>query len=131
MRSRIWLVFTYMDGELMVTTPRRHRIVAAAAAAVCMAATLSGCSSNANSTPDPKATGPLNVWVRGAGDSSKAYQAIFDKFTSVERERGLPVRGFGLGLHLVSLVARAHRGTVSVRDREGGGSVFAIELPLC
>ena len=41
--------------------------------------------------PDPKATGPLNVWVRGAGDSSKAYQAIFDKFTAAT---GIPIVPF-------------------------------------
>jgi multiple sugar transport system substrate-binding protein len=80
-----------MNGELMVTTPRRHRIIAAAAAAVCIAATLSGCSSGANSAPGPEATGPLNVWVRGAGDSAKAYQAIFDKFTAAT---GIPIVPF-------------------------------------
>src|ERR1700730_11904556 len=72
----------------MVTTPWRQRMVAAAAA-ICTAAALSGCSTSGAATP--AATGPLNVWVRGAGDSAKAYQAIFDKFTTVT---GIPITPF-------------------------------------
>jgi multiple sugar transport system substrate-binding protein len=41
-----------------------------------------GCSSATPTAPEAEATGPLNVWVRGAGDSLKAYQAIFDQFTA-------------------------------------------------
>jgi multiple sugar transport system substrate-binding protein len=82
-----------MTEETMVTTPWRHRISAATAAAVCAAVALSGCSTTTTTTgaATPEATGPLNVWVRGAGDSAKAYQAIFDKFTAAT---GIPITPF-------------------------------------
>jgi multiple sugar transport system substrate-binding protein len=62
------------------------------------AMTLSGCSTSSSSSgsgggggsngaalPQSKnahATGDLTVWIRGAGDSPKAYQKIFDAFTA-------------------------------------------------
>ncbi|MFD0631448.1 ABC transporter substrate-binding protein [Catenulispora yoronensis] len=39
-------------------------------------------SSGAATSKNAKAAGPLNVWIRGAGDSPKAYQKIFDAFTA-------------------------------------------------
>jgi multiple sugar transport system substrate-binding protein len=63
--------------------PWRHRVLAAAAAGLCAATALTGCSKNGDNGNQPEAepSGPINVWVRGAGDSVKAYQAIFDAFT--------------------------------------------------
>src|SRR5690242_7044601 len=60
----------------------RHRALAAAAAGVCVATALTGCSKSGNGNqPEAEPSGPINVWVRGAGDSVKAYQTIFDAFT--------------------------------------------------
>jgi Maltose-binding periplasmic proteins/domains len=60
----------------------RHRALAAAAAGVCAATALTGCSkSGSDNQPEAEPSGPINVWVRGAGDSVKAYQTIFDAFT--------------------------------------------------
>lgn len=75
-------------------------------------------------------TAHIEVLDRGPGVPDDMKAAIFQKFATVEKARGLPTRGYGLGLHLVELVARAHEGAVAVRDREGGGSVFALQLPL-
>jgi multiple sugar transport system substrate-binding protein len=57
---------------------------------LCASAALTGCSTKSASggsdqVPESKnahATGALKVWVRGAGDSPKAYQKIFDAFTA-------------------------------------------------
>ncbi len=38
-------------------------------------------------------------------------------------------RGLGLGLSVVKAVAEAHGGRVAVEAREGGGSVFSVEIP--
>jgi signal transduction histidine kinase len=38
--------------------------------------------------------------------------------------------GFGLGLSIVTAIARGHGGDVSVRDSPGGGAHFTISLPL-
>jgi multiple sugar transport system substrate-binding protein len=55
--------------------------------------TLSACgnSSSAPSDPNAAATGPLTVWVRGSGDSLKAYQKIFDAFTA---KTGIQIKPF-------------------------------------
>ena len=56
----------------------------------------------------------LEPFVRGGGRVADAH--------------GRP-SGSGLGLSLVRSVARTHGGDVSVRAREGGGLVVAVELP--
>ncbi len=69
----------------MALTAARHRVWAAVAAAICTTTALTACSSGAGgggSTPAADASGALKVWARAAGDSPKAYQAIFDAFTA-------------------------------------------------
>jgi multiple sugar transport system substrate-binding protein len=57
------------------------------------AVSLSACgsSSSTGSDPNANATGPLTVWVRGSGDSLKAYQKIFDAFTA---KTGIQIKPF-------------------------------------
>jgi multiple sugar transport system substrate-binding protein len=73
--------------------PSRARRRATAAAAIGLAAStavLAGCGSSkpasaAAALPVSKnahVAGDLNVWIRAAGDSPKAYQKIFDAFTA-------------------------------------------------
>lgn len=72
----------------------------------------------------------LAVEDRGPGVPDPLKGVLFQKFGSVEARSGGARRGHGLGLHLVKLVASAHGGAVSVRDRDGGGTTFAMRLPL-
>jgi len=65
----------------------------------------------------------------GPGVPDGLKGSLFEKFGSLEVKRGEERRGFGLGLHLVKLVATGHGGAASVRDRPGGGSIFRIQLP--
>lgn len=72
----------------------RAMLAALAGCALAGTAALSGCSASSTagggsgggaSLPQSKnahATGDLTVWIRGAGDSPKAYQKIFDAFTA-------------------------------------------------
>jgi signal transduction histidine kinase len=71
----------------------------------------------------------VEIADRGAGVPEAFKAELFKKFGSVEAARGDVRRGFGLGLHLVSLVASAHGGRAFVRDREGGGTIFGLFLP--
>lgn len=72
----------------------------------------------------------LEVADRGPGIADSTKVMLFKKFASVDARRsGDRRRGFGLGLHLVKLVANAHEGDVFIRDHEGGGSIFGVSFP--
>lgn len=66
----------------------------------------------------------LQVCDNGPGISEADREKIFEPFYTTRSN------GTGLGLAVVSSVARGHGGRVEVHDREGGGTVFAIVLPL-
>ncbi|HEV2376291.1 MAG TPA: extracellular solute-binding protein [Streptosporangiaceae bacterium] len=66
---------------------RRRGARASLALAVAAAAAVAGCATGSAAT----ASGPLQVWVRGATDSAKAYQAIFSAFT---KKTGIKVSMF-------------------------------------
>ena len=71
----------------------------------------------------------IEVADRGVGISDEMKHRLFEKFGSLEVARGESRRGIGLGLYLVRLVAAAHGGRAVVRDREGGGTAFALVFP--
>lgn len=76
----------------MIRTAPRSRVAAALVAAALAAPVLAACSSGNGPAPAASdAPGPLNVWVRGANDSPKAYQAIFDAFT---KKTGIQIKTF-------------------------------------
>jgi two-component system sensor histidine kinase MprB len=54
-------------------------------------------------------------------------ERIFHRFHRLDSAR--PVPGSGLGLAIVYQTAAAHRGTVTVEPREGGGNLFRLRLP--
>lgn len=60
----------------------------------------------------------------GPGIDPKDRERIFEPFYTTR------TNGTGLGLAVVASVARGHGGHVEARDRDGGGTVFAIVLPL-
>jgi multiple sugar transport system substrate-binding protein len=75
----------------MSTRHNRHprRVAALAAALVTASLALTACGGSGSGSG--KASGPLKVWVRGAGDSQKAYQMVFDGYT---RKTGVKVELF-------------------------------------
>lgn len=87
---------------------RRGRIRTAGLLALVLAAGVTaGCASSGGSAA--AATGPLEVWVRGSGDSMKAYQDIFAAFT---RQTGIKVNVFSTLTDFetkLSAAATAHR----------------------
>src|SRR3989440_6303071 len=81
-----------MNGGMMARTAASARVAAALLAAALAAPTLVGCSSGNGPGPaSADASGPLRVWARGANDSPKAYQAIFDAFT---KKTGIKIEPF-------------------------------------
>ena len=51
-------------------------------------------------------------------------------FRRYGRRVGARTDSTGLGLFIVKTIVEAHGGTVEVRARPEGGSVFAVSLPL-
>jgi signal transduction histidine kinase len=68
----------------------------------------------------------ITVSDNGPGVPAEIRRHIFDPFFS-GREAG---RGLGFGLSKCWRIVTEHGGTVTAADGEGGGAVFAIEMPL-
>lgn len=65
----------------------------------------------------------IEIADRGKGVAEGDADKIFDPFFS-KRERGL-----GLGLALCKRIVEEHKGEISARPRQGGGTVFEVVLP--
>jgi PAS domain S-box-containing protein len=75
--------------------------------------------------------GIIEVRDDGAGLSESLIARIFEPLVQDERTIHRSRGGLGLGLPLVKGLVELHGGTVSASsDGPGGGSVFAIRLPL-
>jgi len=68
----------------------------------------------------------LQVLDRGPGFSEEEMKNVFNKFF---RAGSSKTGGLGLGLSIVKGFTEAHKGFVSVENREGGGAVFTIVIP--
>ena len=65
---------------------------------------------------------------RGSGVPSSERERVFEPF--YRRASGAPdVGGAGLGLSIARGIAEAQGGSVTLSDREGGGSVFTLSVP--
>jgi signal transduction histidine kinase len=72
----------------------------------------------------------VQVLDKGTGVPRGCEAKIFEKFYRAHDSLGSGVQGSGLGLTLARQIARAHGGDVVYQPREGGGSCFALRLPL-
>ncbi|MCZ7010079.1 ATP-binding protein, partial [Salmonella enterica] len=66
---------------------------------------------------------------RGPGVPDYALPRVFERFFSLPRPEG-GSRSSGLGLPFVAEVAALHGGSAGLRNREGGGAVAELHLPL-
>lgn len=72
----------------------------------------------------------LSVADQGIGIAKEDLKHVFERFFRVHTGNVHTVKGFGLGLHYVHQIVRAHGGRVQVRSTLGQGSTFTLELPL-
>jgi signal transduction histidine kinase len=72
----------------------------------------------------------LSVADRGSGVPDEHKEGIFEKFHQVRLNQRIHGQGVGLGLAISQQVVEAHEGAIWVEDREGGGSVFQVLLPV-
>ncbi len=70
----------------------------------------------------------LTVRDVGPGIPADVQGAIFERFHRLESSRN--TEGSGLGLSIVSAIARAHGGTVTLTSVDGEGSLFTIRVPV-
>ena len=70
----------------------------------------------------------LTVTDRGPGIAAADVDRVFERF-----HRGDPARtgpGTGLGLSIAQEIVHAHRGTIEVGNRPGGGAIATVTLPM-
>lgn len=72
----------------------------------------------------------ISIADRGPGIPPGERQAIFEPFYRLETSRSRAHGGTGLGLAIVQQIVQRHGGKVEVSDREGGGAVFIVTLPV-
>ena len=68
----------------------------------------------------------LQVMDRGPGFPPREISLIFNKFYRVE---GSKAGGTGLGLSIAKGFTEAHKGTITVENRQNGGAKFTIRIP--
>lgn len=69
----------------------------------------------------------IQVMDRGRGFSESELQSVFNKFF---RGKDALAGGTGLGLSIVKGFIEAHKGTVRAENRQNGGAVFTINIPV-
>jgi signal transduction histidine kinase len=67
----------------------------------------------------------LSVEDDGPGFAPEVSQQLFER-----RVKGRESNGRGLGLAFVDAVVRAHGGTITATNREGGGARISLAMPL-
>ncbi len=72
----------------------------------------------------------VEIADRGPGIPPGRREEVFRPFVRLEPSRGRETGGIGLGLAIARAAARRHGGDIELRDREGGGLVARLTLPL-
>ena len=72
----------------------------------------------------------LEVWDTGIGIPAGQLEPIFEEFHQLDNAARERSRGVGLGLSIVKRICDLLGHAIDVRSWPGGGSVFAIEVPI-
>lgn len=70
----------------------------------------------------------VTVADNGLGIPARERRRIFGRFYRIDRRLARDTAGVGLGLSIVDLIVRAHRGTVTVHSAPGAGAAFTLRL---
>lgn len=71
----------------------------------------------------------IEIHDKGIGIAKSDQHKIFGKFYRVPKGDLHDVKGFGLGLYYVTLMLKAHNGTISLFSSQNNGSTFTVRLP--
>ena len=72
----------------------------------------------------------VEVSDEGPGIPPHALEQVFTPFFRLEQSRNRATGGMGLGLTSARAVIQAHGGDIALRNRQGGGLVARITMPL-
>jgi DNA-binding response OmpR family regulator len=73
----------------------------------------------------------IRVEDSGTGIPERYIPFIFNRFYQVESSSTRNYEGTGIGLALVRELIDLHKGTVTVKSKEGVGTVFQVKLAMC
>jgi two-component system, OmpR family, sensor histidine kinase KdpD len=72
----------------------------------------------------------LSVGDRGPGIPAGEQARVFEKFYRLPQSQAAGLHGAGLGLAICKGLVEAHGGEIAILDRDGGGLLVNIQLPL-
>ena len=72
----------------------------------------------------------IDVADHGPGIASDFADKVFERFTQYDGSSQRVYGGTGLGLNISKHIVEKHRGEIGFRRREGGGTIFYVNLPL-
>lgn len=72
----------------------------------------------------------VEVKDRGKAISKANQRRIFEKFYRIDESINSGIEGSGIGLALCRQIIDLHGGQIRYSKRDGGGSVFSVELPI-
>ncbi len=72
----------------------------------------------------------IQVEDTGIGVPENKTKSIFDEFAQADSSHTREYGGTGLGLAIVKKLANAMNGDVGIMAREGGGTIFYVEIPF-
>ena len=72
----------------------------------------------------------LAITDSGAGISEADLPYIFNRFYRKDKARNRQHGGSGLGLAITQQIIQLHDGKIWAENRDGGGTVFYIRLPI-
>ncbi|WP_099716570.1 MULTISPECIES: sensor histidine kinase KdpD [unclassified Clostridium] len=71
----------------------------------------------------------FKVIDNGIGINEEILPNIFDRFFTNGNKISDSSRGVGLGLAICKSIVEAHGGTISAKNKEGGGAIFRFDIP--
>ena len=71
----------------------------------------------------------IEVEDHGCGISEEDKKRVFDRFYRADKSRN-DKSHYGLGLSIAVELVKLHHGKLTVKDTDGGGSTFVLQLPV-
>ncbi len=72
----------------------------------------------------------ITVQDEGVGIEKKNLEVIFDRFFRVHSGRFEGVKGYGLGLSMVKIIANLHNAKINIQSKVGLGTKIEIKFPI-